>query len=140
MKQLLIMPMFVLNNSDKSIRHLSAMINVAIHLNYAERLIRTKICENVGLKWNSRRLIYYIKCPTCEDKYIDRTGNSLSERTRMHQQHVSYVHVRQILLRTHFESSCYEKEYSEDFYSILFLTHMKLKKKKKRVQISSKWH
>ena len=52
----------------------------------------------------SANLIYCIKCQNCEQIYIGQTGNSLSERMRVHRQQIRDPSYRQIPLSSHLDT------------------------------------
>lgn len=60
-----------------------------------------KIKANMTCK--TKNLIYCIICTNCKEEYVGQTGNSLSERVRIHKQQIRQPEYRQIPLSEHLE-------------------------------------
>ncbi|XP_071132786.1 uncharacterized protein [Mytilus edulis] len=58
---------------------------------------------NEDITCKSENLIYCIKCNGCQEIYIGQTGNSVTERVRIHRQHIRQPQYRKIPLSKHLD-------------------------------------
>ena len=86
--------------------------------NYINTKSGGKIFANANMNCKSRNLIYCIKYPNCEEIYIGQTGNSLSERMRVHRQQIRNPNLRQIPLSGHLETCANRDFLAFPFYKL----------------------